>query len=102
MKTAIAIAAIAGLGFGGLVAFTCYAWPPSALDRELTTPSHAVWYEAQWPFPVDEWGKGKAFRCEAANCGVAVDLYIRAKIGFATVRPAYRTMRNLIVWLTSG
>ena len=36
----------------------------------------------QWPFPVDEWGKGKAFHCEAANCGTRVNLYLRAKIGF--------------------
>jgi hypothetical protein len=36
----------------------------------------------QWPYPTDEWGKGKAFRCDAANCGAEVNLYIRAKIGF--------------------
>jgi hypothetical protein len=82
MKKAIAIAAVVGLGLGGLVAFAYYAWLPSAQDGELTTPSHPVWQEAQWPFPMDEWGKGKAFRCAAANCGVEVDLYIRAKIGF--------------------
>jgi hypothetical protein len=82
MKRAIAIAAITGLGFGGLVAFSYHAWPPSSRNAEVTTPSHPVWQEAQWPFPMDEWGKGKAFRCEAANCGVEVNLYIRAKIGF--------------------
>jgi hypothetical protein len=82
MKKAITIAAIAGLGLGGLVAFAYYAWPPSVHHAELTAPSHPVWREAQWPFPVDEWGKGKAFRCDAADCGVEVDLYIRAKIGF--------------------
>jgi hypothetical protein len=82
MKRAIAIAAIAGFGLGGLVAFAYYAWPPSLRDREMTTPSRPVWTEAQWPFSVDEWGKGKAFRCEAADCGVEVNLYIRAKIGF--------------------
>ena len=32
--------------------------------------------------PTDEWGRGKAFRCEAADCGAEVNLYIRAKIGF--------------------
>ena len=31
---------------------------------------------------MDEWGKGKAFRCAAANCGAEISLYIRAKIGF--------------------
>ena len=25
-----------------------------------TTP-HPVWTEVAWPFPIDEWGKGKAF-----------------------------------------
>jgi hypothetical protein len=82
MRKSIAIAVIAGLGFGGLVAFAYNAWPPSTRDREVTTPSHPVWQEALWPFPMDEWGKGKAFRCDAANCGVEVNLYIRAKIGF--------------------
>ena len=31
---------------------------------------------------MDQWGKGKAFRCTAADCGAEVNLYIRAKIGF--------------------
>jgi hypothetical protein len=82
MKRAIAIAAIAGFGLGGLVAFAYYAWPPALRDREAATPGHPVWTEAQWPFSVDEWGKGKAFRCAAADCGVEVNLYIRAQIGF--------------------
>lgn len=82
MKRAIAIAAVAGFALGGLAAFAYYTWPPTVPDWEVVTPSRPVWTEAQWPFPVDEWGKGKAFRCEAANCGAEVKLYIRAKIGF--------------------
>ncbi len=35
-----------------------------------------------WPFPMDQWGKGKAFSCRAADCGTLVTVYIRAKIGF--------------------
>jgi hypothetical protein len=31
---------------------------------------------------MDEWGRGKAFACKAADCGVEANLYIRAKIGF--------------------
>ena len=31
---------------------------------------------------MDPWGKGKAFRCEASDCGAEVSVYIRAKIGF--------------------
>ena len=81
MKRAL-VAAIAGFGLGGLIAYAYNAWPPYVRDGELTAPSRPVWQETQWRFPTDEWGKGKAFRCEAANCGVEVKLYIRAKIGF--------------------
>ena len=31
---------------------------------------------------MDQWGKGKAFTCRAADCGTQVTVYIRAKIGF--------------------
>jgi hypothetical protein len=41
-----------------------------------------VWTEVAWPFPVDQWGRGKAFHCKAADCGAEVNLYLRAKIGF--------------------
>jgi hypothetical protein len=37
-------------------------------------PSHPVWAEMQWPLPTDEWGKGKAFLCKAADCGAVVDI----------------------------
>jgi hypothetical protein len=40
----------------------------------------------QWPYPTDEWGTGKAFRCGAADCGAEVNLYIRAKIGFCNCK----------------
>jgi hypothetical protein len=43
---------------------------------------HPAWTEAKWPFPIDQWGTGRAFHCRADDCGVAVDLYLRAKIGF--------------------
>lgn len=41
-----------------------------------------VWTETDWPFGADPWGKGKAFRCKAADCGGEVQLYVRAKLGF--------------------
>jgi hypothetical protein len=44
--------------------------------------STAVWTEVAWPFPMDQWGKGKVFVCKAADCGAQVTVYIRAKIGF--------------------
>jgi hypothetical protein len=43
---------------------------------------HPAWTDADWPFAPDPWGKGKAFRCKAADCGTEVQLYVRAKLGF--------------------
>ena len=77
------VAAIAGLALGafaGLSAF--FGWPMSVHSKALAPPSHPKFAEVRWPFPTDEWGEGKAFRCDAADCGVEVSVYIRAKIGF--------------------
>jgi hypothetical protein len=82
MKRTVAIAAIAGFCLGGLAAFAYSQWPSQVRGGEVETPRRPVWTEVQWPFPMDEWGRGKAFRCEAANCGVEVNVYVRAKIGF--------------------
>jgi hypothetical protein len=41
-----------------------------------------AWTEVKWPFPMDQWGIGKAFTCQPADCGVKVDVYVRPKIGF--------------------
>lgn len=83
MKRATVIATLAGFGLGGLVAaFAILVWPQLGNGTMVTAPPHPVWAEVKWPFPVDEWGMGKAFRCEAAACGGEVNLYIRAKIGF--------------------
>ncbi|MEJ0075390.1 MAG: hypothetical protein WDO17_08060 [Alphaproteobacteria bacterium] len=46
------------------------------------TQSRPAWGEVRWPFPIDQWGLGKAYLCKAADCGVEVTLYLRAKIGF--------------------
>jgi hypothetical protein len=45
-----------------------------------STPSG--WSEVPWPFPADQFGRGKAYQCGAADCGTPVTLYVRAKIGF--------------------
>src|SRR5262245_1438857 len=42
----------------------------------------AVWSEVDWPFGLDQWGSGRAFRCRAADCGADIELYLRAKLGF--------------------
>jgi hypothetical protein len=45
-------------------------------------PRAGNWREIAWPFPRDGWPAGRAFRCDAAACGEAVELYVRPKIGF--------------------
>src|SRR6267154_2471921 len=40
------------------------------------------WREIAWPFPRDGWPTGRAFRCDTAMCGDAVEIYVRPKIGF--------------------
>jgi len=40
------------------------------------------WSEVTWPFLTDQWGTGRAFRCESEQCGSKVYVYLRAKIGF--------------------
>jgi hypothetical protein len=48
--------------------------------RGVGNPS--VWTEVAWPFPVDQWGAGKAFTCRPTDCGSEVRVYLRAKLGF--------------------
>jgi hypothetical protein len=47
-----------------------------------------AWNEVAWPFPSEPWGRGRAFRCEAAACGSEIDLYLRVKIGFCNCSAA--------------
>jgi hypothetical protein len=87
MKRITIIAAVFGFGLGGLVgALTFFVWPLPSPGNAVATPGHPVFSEVQWPYPIDEWGKGKAFRCGAADCGVEVKLYVRAKIGFCNCK----------------
>jgi hypothetical protein len=55
------------------------AGPGSAATADAP---QAVWTEVKWPFLVDEWGGGRAYRCTGADCGPGIDLYLRAKVGF--------------------
>ena len=87
MKRVAVIAGVIGFGLGALAgASVFFAWPVPGHDSAVATPSHPRFSEVQWPYPSDEWGTGKAFRCEAADCGVEVNLYIRAKIGFCNCK----------------
>ena len=82
MRTRAAIAvglAFVLLGAAGALALIRQAPAPANVVAKTAKP---IWTEVQWPFPMDEWGQGKAFQCQAADCGVETNLYIRAKIGF--------------------
>ena len=79
MKRHIAMV-IAGAGLLlGMAALVGMGMPTK---RQATLPIEPVWVEAKWPFPIDQWGTGRAFACAALNCGAEVSLYIRPKIGF--------------------
>jgi len=82
MGTRTVFALIAVLGLGGAIALKVLA--PAAMPggSGAAVAGNPAWTEVSWPFLMDQWGKGKAFRCKAADCGADVDLYIRAKIGF--------------------
>jgi hypothetical protein len=41
-----------------------------------------AWSEVSWPFLLDQWGAGQAFRCEHEACGAEARLFIRMKRGF--------------------
>ena len=85
MKTATAIAVVAGaLRLGGFDRRARAGSRREPSDRGGTIEPRRARSGAKWPgrFPTDQWGKGKAFRCKARDCGTEVNLYIRAKIGF--------------------
>ena len=78
MKKIVIMAAAAALLSGALIGAL-------ASRSNVSKPAAAmtpVWSEVVWPFPIDQWGKGTAFRCKAADCSTEVSVYIRAKVGF--------------------
>jgi hypothetical protein len=80
---AVAVAVAAALGLGGAIgAFALLVGKPADHSGSASNAPRPVWTEIQWPFPTDQWGRGKAFRCKPADCGSEVSLYLRAKIGF--------------------
>jgi hypothetical protein len=77
MSKVLAMIIVAALGLGGIIG--AIALRDARLPESAPRP---VWSEVAWPFPVDQWGKGRAFRCQHTDCGSEVTLYLRAKIGF--------------------
>ena len=52
------------------------------LDEQHKSLTPSAWAEVAWPFPLDQWGGGRAFKCRPAECGSEVNIYLRAKLGF--------------------
>jgi hypothetical protein len=73
---------VLGVALAGLLAgdaMTVGVGQPPSEGAKSTT---AAWAEIKWPFPLDQWGTGRAFQCRAGDCGAEVNLYLRAKLGF--------------------
>jgi hypothetical protein len=80
MKSAgLAIALAAGLA--GAIAIALLAARPARNVTGDAADARSLWVEMTWPFPMDQWGTGRAFACKAADCGSEVKLYLRAKLG---------------------
>ena len=79
MSKPAALAVVAALAVAAATAgfLAVRLWQPA----DNTGPPRPVWTEATWPFPIDQWGTGRAFNCKATDCGAEVKLYLRAKLG---------------------
>ena len=77
---AIVVGVALALGGGAVAVALLKTGPVSSVPRPALT--EGAWTEMAWPFPIDQWGKGKAFRCNAAGCNAGVNIYVRAKVGF--------------------
>ena len=73
---------VVALGVAGVLAGGAMPLGAGQQPTEVGKPAPAAWSEFKWPFPLDQWGVGRAFRCKAADCGANIDLYLRAKLGF--------------------
>jgi len=70
------------LALGLAVAASMATSTPDGGAPSRSRAGDAGWSEVKWPFLLDQWGIGKAFRCAAADCGQAMMIYLRPKIGF--------------------
>jgi hypothetical protein len=77
----LAFALTAGIA-GAIAGYVALVVPgPAEKVTGDTFGARPVWAEVKWPFPLDQWGTGRAFVCKAADCGTDVELYLRAKLG---------------------
>jgi len=77
LRTGVVVIAL-GAGLAGLLAGDAATVGVASREAAL----RPAWSEVKWPFPLDQWGTGRAFTCRAAHCGAEINLYLRAKLGF--------------------
>ena len=73
---------VGAIGIGLAAWFASDATTVGAGERTPGAAAPAAWSEIKWPFPMDQWGLGRAFQCRAADCNTDISLYLRAKLGF--------------------
>ena len=81
MNKMFAFALVAAFGLGGAVGTLALLARNPGDGVPASSVARPLWTEVQWPFQMDQWGAGKAFRCEPADCGTEVKIYLRAKLG---------------------
>src|SRR5262249_5100557 len=81
MRARLALAVAAGLAAAGAGVFALVSARVADQATADASPARVAWTEVRWPFPIDQWGTGRAFACKAADCGSEVSLYLRAKLG---------------------
>jgi hypothetical protein len=81
LLTALLASVVAAGGVAIVLTAVLHPRAPAASKRQLAS-SWERWSEESWPFPIDQWGTGRAFRCDGGACGDELHLYLRAKIGF--------------------
>jgi hypothetical protein len=82
-KAAIGLTVCSGLLVGVLARPLAHAQAVGIVGASTgAAMNRAGWTEIKWPFPIDEWGAGRAFVCRASDCGSEIALYLRGKAGF--------------------
>jgi hypothetical protein len=88
MRRSLLIGIAQAFVLGAAVAGAAFAVSRNGFDT--ADLSDAKWREVAWPFPLDQWGRGSAFRCGAPVCGAEVTLLLRAKAGFCNCTAGIR------------
>jgi hypothetical protein len=81
MKKSAGLALVLAAGLAGAIGVALLAPRPAGQVTGDASDTRPLWVETKWPFPMDQWGTGRAFACKAADCGAEAKLYLRAKLG---------------------